>query len=287
MKNTNNTKKHVRTLGAAQLETGALTRKFSSQQVLLHRHLFFEFNIGLGGSFVNEINDEKIKFGKCLCALLRPDDVHRFIRGNENEDYVYQDVYVSTDKMKKCCDFLSKNLYDDLMQSKSPITFLIPIKEYDAIVEKLREFDDMTNHDVAYKESIHVSLILEILSAYLMYVNKAAKEAYPNWINILLNKINEDPSYLLLPETTVSTEFGYTASHFSREFKRHLKIPYVKYINIKRAHAAAELLISTNKPVIEISQSLGYSCPSPFNKQFKDVFNCSPLKYRQIFTFKK
>lgn len=287
MENANNSKKAVRILDVSQLETGSLTKKFRSQQVLLHKHLFFEFNVGLGGSFVNEINGEKIKFGKCRCAVLRPNsDEHRFIRENDKEEYFYQDVYVSTEKMKKCCDFLNKNLYDDLMQKKSPITFLISLKSFDSLSEKLQELNNSINNDSNYTEALHLSVITEILTAYYISINRAEKEAFPNWINILLSKINEDKAYLLLPETTVAKEFGYTTSHFSREFKKHLKMTYVKYINIKKAQKAAELLITTNKQVIEISQLLGYSSPSPFNKQFKEVFNCSPLKYRQIFTFK-
>ena len=48
-----------------------------------------------------------------------------------------------------------------------------------------------------------------------------------------------------------------------------------------RMTAAAQLLISTDLPVKEISRRVGYREPGPFTKAFKQTYAATPSRYRQ------
>ena len=44
---------------------------------------------------------------------------------------------------------------------------------------------------------------------------------------------------------------------------------------------ASELLVTTDMPVSEIAQSVGYADPFYFSRQFRSVRGCSPTRFRE------
>jgi AraC-like DNA-binding protein len=57
--------------------------------------------------------------------------------------------------------------------------------------------------------------------------------------------------------------------------------PYA-YLRQYRLQKAKDLLIRTEKNILEIANSVGYANPSKFSCAFKRVFGLSPLKYRKL-----
>lgn len=275
-------KERLRTVGTKNIELKSYTKFFINNTVLLHNHLFFEFNITLNGSFINNINDKKITFLKGYCSILRPNDYHCFEKTEKNDSYKYQDVYISVEKMKKCCEILSPTLYNSILNHDEPIYFNLNIKDYEQIIETLSVFNNPFDFSSEHLEAIHVSVVIQVLTAYLKFLNDKSKANFPAWINNLLQKM-ENIDFLIKPEKHIAGEIGYTTAHFSREFKKHMNMPFIKYLNTRKANIAAELLVKSNMQIIEISQYLGYSSLSPFNKNFKDLFGCSPSQYRKTF----
>ena len=102
--------------------------------------------------------------------------------------------------------------------------------------------------------------IQKILPA-LEYINKSYAE------NIAL----EDASALL----------GFDPSYFCRIFKSATGATFTEYLNFVRVCKAEKLLAQTNKSIIEISEAVGFSSISYFNRVFKKVRNTSPGAYRQ------
>lgn len=70
-------------------------------------------------------------------------------------------------------------------------------------------------------------------------------------------------------------------SYFMHSFKRVAGIGAIEYIMQLRIKAACELLSSTDKTVAEIAFECGFSNLSNFNRQFKNISNCTPNEYRK------
>lgn len=102
--------------------------------------------------------------------------------------------------------------------------------------------------------------IQKILPA-LEYVNKNYSE------NISL----EDASSLL----------GFDPSYFCRIFKSATGATFTEYLNFVRVCKAEKLLSSTRKSILEISEAVGFSSLSYFNRIFKKIRNRSPGNYRR------
>ena len=78
----------------------------------------------------------------------------------------------------------------------------------------------------------------------------------------------------------LGSALGYSPSYLSRFFCTSVGMPYSDYIrNIKISHACY-LLRNTRDPVSDIAQQCGYVSSTSFNRNFKQMTDCSPTEYR-------
>ncbi len=67
---------------------------------------------------------------------------------------------------------------------------------------------------------------------------------------------------------------------FSRQFKKHSGKTFSDFITHIRLQAACRELIETDRSVLEIALSCGFSHVSFFNRIFRRILRCSPTQYR-------
>ena len=99
---------------------------------------------------------------------------------------------------------------------------------------------------------------------------------------ILLTKeyIHENYNKDLSVETLASIVY-LTPDYLSRLFKKATGKSLSQYIRQYRMERARELLLHTNKKVIQIGIDVGYSNYSYFCQSFREYYGASPEKYRQ------
>ena len=85
-----------------------------------------------------------------------------------------------------------------------------------------------------------------------------------------------------LSDVCQTLDLGITASHASRLFRQEIGLAIREYIKLKRLHAAATKLQATSLSVKEIAADLGYQAPADFFRQFKQLFQVTPLKFRSM-----
>ncbi len=81
----------------------------------------------------------------------------------------------------------------------------------------------------------------------------------------------------------VSEFTGFSRCYFSRVFKQQLGLSFSEYLRRKRISMAEELLIHSRQPIQEIAMSAGFGSVATFNRVFRDVKNCTPSKFREIY----
>lgn len=69
-------------------------------------------------------------------------------------------------------------------------------------------------------------------------------------------------------------------STLRRHFRKFFGVGPVEYIRNFRLNIAAGLLLNTTYSIKEVSQMCGFTVPSYFCKQFREVYNLTPLEYR-------
>ncbi|MBO4505417.1 MAG: helix-turn-helix transcriptional regulator [Lachnospiraceae bacterium] len=74
-------------------------------------------------------------------------------------------------------------------------------------------------------------------------------------------------------------------THFRRMFQSIMGTNPLDYLNNYRITKASMLLRSTEIPVLEISEEVGFRSVSSFNRHFADITGTSPLKWRKQMSF--
>lgn len=87
-------------------------------------------------------------------------------------------------------------------------------------------------------------------------------------------------NYIEITEQEVAEHCNLSYSYFSRTFKKVMNQSFTEYLNSFRLTKAEQMLITTDKSIAEISDSLGFSTPSYFIQQFKKRKSISPKQFR-------
>lgn len=106
------------------------------------------------------------------------------------------------------------------------------------------------------------------------------KESKNPYINRVINYINEHVTEKIsLEEIARHTKSNKT--YLSTKFKEETGIGLAYFINRQKVNAAKQLLLFTNKSLVEISTLLSFSSQSYFQKIFKDITGITPLDFKR------
>lgn len=85
----------------------------------------------------------------------------------------------------------------------------------------------------------------------------------------------------------LAKELGVSATYLSRIFKEYEHMTVGEFINLRKIELAGDMLLHSNKSILEISDYLGFSSQSYFGAQFKKVTGMRPAEYKRLFSNKK
>lgn len=105
----------------------------------------------------------------------------------------------------------------------------------------------------------------EIIKKVLTYIEENIEE-----------KINIDK---------ISRNAGYSKFYLNRIFFEYTGITIYKYLQNRRLTIAAEKLIKTNEPIMQIAYESGYDSQQAFTLAFKQLYVYPPKTYRNIGIF--
>ena len=78
----------------------------------------------------------------------------------------------------------------------------------------------------------------------------------------------------------LARELGTNEKKLNEAFQQHYEVSAFGWLRNERLRAARELLQGTDLPVLEISESLGYSSAQNFATAFKEKFDATPTQFR-------
>lgn len=160
---------------------------------------------------------------------------------------------------------------------------------------KLFELMDKYYARPALMNLICYSYLLQIYvllgQTYLDYASlqHAAEEPDPrqeenSWlaINRVVEYINKNYADVITLDS-IARVAGFSKYYFSRLFTKYTGTPFSQYLLRKRISVAAQLLCSTQLPIVQVSMQSGFSSLSTFNRTFKELHGCTPTEYRAIY----
>lgn len=83
----------------------------------------------------------------------------------------------------------------------------------------------------------------------------------------------------------ISKNIGYSKFYLNRIFSEYTGITMYKYLQNRRLTVAAEKLVKTDQPIIQIAYEAGYDSQQSFSLAFKRIYLYPPNVYRNIGIF--
>ena len=187
-------------------------------------------------------------------------------------------------------NFESDIFYMFYVQSRNKITVFEkdhPI--YESLVFAMdNSHDEFVSKDVCYKLPIRANIYLimtQLLRYYCDSKDEMSRMIYHNVLRLrpCIEYIDTHFTEKIYIETlaemiTVSNDY------FTKMFKDSIGKTPIDYINGLKINKALTYLSTTDMPLNDVSDVVGFSGPNYFHKIFKQYMGTSPLAYRKTFT---
>lgn len=95
-------------------------------------------------------------------------------------------------------------------------------------------------------------------------------------VDYIETHIDED-----LPLDKIAGTLNYSKFYLARIFAEETKCTVYKYIQGRRLTLAAQKLVETEQPIVEIAYEAHYDSQQAFTLAFKQVYGCTPKIYRK------
>ena len=95
-------------------------------------------------------------------------------------------------------------------------------------------------------------------------------------IDYIENHLEEDLSL-----DNISRNLSYSKYYIARSFSEKTGITVCEYIRRRRLTLAAQKLVETKQPIIDIAYEAGYNSQQAFNLAFRRLYLCTPQTYRR------
>lgn len=234
-------------------------RKLSA---VYHSHDFYECMIILEGKCTQNINERKYSLKKDNIILLSPLDYHSII--SQTDDVTIICLSIKEEEFNKLSYIYNFKPRDEkVLYSKE-------------ISEKISTvFPDLKNLSLDYNFKLLIAMIIKEFNDVAMneYQNM------PSWLSYTLKEMTK-PENIKEGIQAMIRISNYSRSQLSNIVKKYLGISLHTFILNLRLETACKELILTSKSIEEISESVGYSSFSHFQKVFKQQYGITPSKLR-------
>ena len=184
-------------------------------------------------------------------------------------------------------NFDSEIFYMFYVQSKNKLAVFSPEHPVHPTLKRFMQesYEEYATKDICYKLPIRAN-IYQMMTALLRFYCGSRDELdrmiYHNVLRMrpVITYIEEHFKEKIYIEE-LSAMINVSPDYFTKMFKESIGKTPIDYINGMRVNCAMELLCSTDMPMTDIADSIGFCNPNYFHKIFKQYMDVSPLVYRK------
>lgn len=252
-----------------------------------HKHNYIEFNYVYNGKLTQIIDGRKLTLSKGDIVFLNKNIIHE-IEKSEKEDIIinfiikpeFFDYVISLiDNNNPVINFLMRTLYTNYDQGEYLYFKVAENKEVQDIIEKIIIELYENNIFSNARSKLLVGILLIELAKSSDDLEGLSTDDYEKKIIIeIIKYIEENYKYGTLLE--ISSILRQNYYKVGRLIKKHLGCTFKDLLQEKRLIKSEELLMSTNLPISEIIELVGYENLTYFYKIFKSKYKMTPKNYR-------
>jgi len=242
-----------------------------------HSHDFFEFFLVIEGTQALNINDYSMTLGPGALVLIRPNDIHsrRYITPGYHINIAFSATIANA-----LFEYLGSGYpFRNLVRPDSPAPYItLNQSESERIKRRMKELYTISLTDSELQRTKLRTLIFEI---FVHYFSKCFQQhpAAESWFEHLIYEM-EKPANLSAGLPALLKISQKSHEYLCRVFKKYMNLTPTQYINDLRLNYAANFLIHSDLPVLDICMMAGYDNLSHFYHLFRKKYQMTPKQFR-------
>ncbi|MDD4689674.1 MAG: AraC family transcriptional regulator [Eubacteriales bacterium] len=242
-----------------------------------HVHEFYEIFIVTKGAIMHRIDDSQQRLEEGDMLFIRPNDCHALT--GKKEDEIINMAFSASVLEAILCLFQRNEPLLEMCNRAQPAMCRLGKERLQNIKKQCREvqsfYSSKATAAIQYKALLVQLLSLLIASSHL------PSNQFPLWLDRLVQKMNNVKAFTRdINEIYSMTDR--TPEHIARTFQKYMSTTPTEYILQLRINYAKELLLTTDKPVLDICFEAGFNSPSYFHRCFKQEFGMAPGKFKKM-----
>ena len=249
----------------------------------LHCHTFFEIFITVTGTVTHRINGVTQKLPEGSLVFIRPDDEHGYIYSNAsscNTEYV--NLTFTCETVELLFQYLSEGFPAEyLLSAPMPPTVILNGAEKKRILAELDGLNAVNWQDKRALKLRMRAILADIFTRHFGNASLESENLAPVWLTRLVYKMEQPENFTAGTERMIALS-GKSREHLSRTVKKYYGVTLTEFVNGLTLNYAANLLINTNKPILDICFLCGFQNVSWFYRIFKEKYGLSPGNFRKV-----
>lgn len=272
-----------------------LTEQKIASDIMLYTHWHEELEILyiLDGSMILQIDAQDILVKKGDVIVITPNTLHGATRCNDSPCNFYAIVYHPSFIQSALNDIVEQSYIEPYFTDSSKSYYYLNEKsnEHNKVLSIVRGIIEIFNLQSFGYELLIKTYILQILY-YLIKNNPKEKAKYKKTETLTTLRIKKILTFMEENYTQPFSLAEWAASislskeQFCRVFKKHLNKTPIDYLLFYRISKAADLLIHTDMPIIDIALETGFESANYFTIAFKNKTHLTPTQFRSSYGMK-
>ena len=245
-----------------------------------HKHDYYEIFVTVTGIVTHWCGGVEQKLPEGSLVFVRPDDTHGYLY---NDAQSRKTEYINLAFSKEVAESLFAYLAPDfpvepLLSAQLPPTVVLNATSKMRLLAQLSELSTLHwNNKQSLKLRMKTILAdIFVQNFYDMPIQKTSD--MPFWFTQLLREVTLPEHFIAGAQRMVELS-SKSREHLSRVMRKHLNMSLTQYINSLRINYAANLLLNSNMPIIDICYASGFQNLGYFYRTFKAQYGLSPAQF--------
>ncbi len=246
-----------------------------------HTHDYYEIFITLSGTVTHLVNGEIQKLPEGTLVFIRPHDRHGYLYENfESRSTAYINLTFTVETAELLFQYLSDGFPSQkLLSCDLPPKVTLNSFEKDRLFARISELNLVNWQDKNALKLRMRTLLADIFVRFFYDLPSKSDRELPRWLSELMVEMERTENFILGMERMVTLS-GKSREHLARSMRKHCNMTPAQYLNELRINYAANLLLHTNTPILEICFLCGFQSESYFYTVFKRKYKFSPHAFR-------
>lgn len=262
------------------LETGCLYRYIYSETEYfrMHFHDYYEIFLTVDAKIVHVVNGQRQTLPEGSLVFIRPSDVHTY-EYDRQRNYRFVNLTFTKETVEELFRYLGEGFPSkELLACPLPPVTTLNATERERVLNKMGELGAIGWQD---KKKLQLQMRVLLMELFTRYFGTIPQEDsdIPFWLESLCEAMKK-PKNFMAGTPRMLELCGKSREHLARSMKLYYGMTISEFINDLRINYVANMLQSSNAPILDLCYESGFQNAGWFYTLFKQKYGVSPKQFR-------